>query len=162
MIRDVLLCGNQSKNGYSIPPSAFGSEARVKRLYEGVPIYFDHGDVAKKGPFSRSSSSIAGVIRNVRLVDGKPRGDIEPMDSEQGRLLASTIKASPRNHGLSHVARYDIDRKAKVVKSVEEVFSVDVVINPATTKTFRENVSCENRMTHEFDTADALGNLVMV
>lgn len=139
LIQGVLLCGNKSKNGYDIPPVAFGSEQRVKDLYDNTPVYFNHIAGNVRHPLARDCAGVCGVVRNARLINGRPYGDIEPYDSEQGRHLRNVIRSQPKNYGLSHIARYRFEKNKKSVAAIEEVFSVDVVLNPATTKSFRES-----------------------
>ncbi|WP_145034143.1 hypothetical protein [Caulifigura coniformis] len=146
-IRNCLLCGLTSKNGRTIPAPAFGGAGRAKSLYEGVHVYLNH-DI--EAGISRRVQELAGIVENVRLDSlGRPRGDIRLNENKAGdelrQLAAFAAKAekagSPLKHvGMSHVARYTfsaLDRT--VVQSVDEVFSVDVVIRPATTKSFSES-----------------------
>jgi len=145
VLRGVVLCGNRSLNGYDIPESAFGGEAKAKSLYDGVHVYIDHDP--ERGP-SRRVEELAGVVTNVRMERGKPKGDIvlgsgNAADVHRNLVTFSkTVQASGaslRQVGLSHVARYSMDYRKTRVESVDEVFSVDVVIRPATTKSFSES-----------------------
>lgn len=133
VIRNVLLCGNKSKNGYSIPPSAFGDEENTKRLYEGIPVFLGHDTK------SRSPAEMAGEVRNVRKVDGRPRGDIYTKNCPYGETLRNFINdGSFKNLGMSHSAYYTFNAEQTSVKSIDRVISVDCVVYPATTKTFSE------------------------
>lgn len=149
LIRDVLLCGNVSKNGREIPPSAFKSEAHVKKLYEGKHVFFNHLSPEKfRGTYeqqklvatTRNVQELAGFITNVRFENGKPRADIQTAGAYLGEQLRDLVSARVPNVGLSHVAAYRTSRKGEklLVESVEDVATVDVVISPATTSTFRE------------------------
>ncbi|OAI53934.1 hypothetical protein AYO47_03875 [Planctomyces sp. SCGC AG-212-M04] len=136
----MLLAGETSLNGYSIPESAFaGKEAE---LYTSANVFLDHGD-----GLSRGTRELAGVVTNVRKKEGRPRADILVADTSAGqelkKLYAFTRKAEAagvkvKNLGLSHVARYEMAADRKSVKAVTAVESVDVVIRPATTKGFHE------------------------
>ena len=155
LLKDVLLCGNQSKNGYNIPSRAFGSESNTKALYEGKPVFFNHA------PGSNGVLDTAGVVVNVRLKDGKPRGDLETADWEMGQKLikilnSKKIQESGLKLGMSHVARYRFDDDRTSVEEVVEVLSVDVVHNPATTKTFKEHKTEESPMAEKPDAVDLL------
>ncbi|QDT54791.1 hypothetical protein Pan44_28290 [Caulifigura coniformis] len=146
-IRNVLLCGLQSLNGRSIPASAFGGAERAKALYEGVHVYLNHDMDAG---ISRRVESLAGIVESV-TVDGlgRPRGDIRLNGNKAGEELRALFEFSQKAEkhgarlkdvGFSHVAVYTfsaLDRT--VVQSVDQVFSVDVVIRPATTKSFSES-----------------------
>jgi hypothetical protein len=89
--------------------------------------------------------SLAGLVANPRLVDGKPRGDIVLNDNQAGNELRSVVKLAAkaqgklRNVGLSHVANYRFAPDRKAVESVLSVFSVDLVIGPATTSSLYES-----------------------
>jgi len=153
-IRNVLLCGTTSRNGYDIPPSAFGDYERVRSLYEGRPVYANHPDAeAVRGSRSshnvlakRSIQDLAGKIVNVRLEGGRPRGDIETRGCPQGPLVLGLASADIRGVGLSHVAFYSLRESASKpsVEIVKEVVSVDVVCGPATTNTFHESTKKGN------------------
>jgi hypothetical protein len=136
VIRGVLLCGNRSKNGYEIPPSAFGGESGVKWLYEGKLVFMDHNS---DKPLDRSTRDLAGVVRDVALKFGKPRANIDTEGYPAGEALLALAKRRPRGVGLSHVAGYRRSRDKKTVEAITEVFSVDVVIRPATTDSFFES-----------------------
>jgi hypothetical protein len=146
LIRGVLLCGETSLNGRQIPTPAFGGPENVKRLYENVHVYLNH-DI-ENGP-SRRVEELAAVVVNARLVRGRPFGDLLLSDSHAGKELRSLYEfskkaeksgASLKNLGISHVARYTFSSHGTgVVQSVDEVLSCDVVVRPATTKSFHES-----------------------
>jgi hypothetical protein len=148
LIRNVLLCGNESGNGYSIPAEAFGDVQRARELYEGRPVFLDHNDTPTR-PLDRSVREIAGAVRNVTLREGKPYGDIEPTDDDEGRKLRSIVKLKAVRLGMSHTAAYKLNREKKRVERVGEVFTVDVVVNPATTRSFFERVGDEDEVKDE-------------
>lgn len=138
VIKDVLLCGNTSRNGYGIPARAFGAESNAKGLYEGKMIFFNHNP---DRPLHRNvMTDLAGVVRNVRLRDGKPRGDIDTRFAPAGKTLweLSQIRPQPKGLGLSHVAEYRFAESMEEVDEVAQVVSVDVVMTPATTNTLYE------------------------
>lgn len=145
-IKNLILCGLTSKNGRTIPAAAFGGAERAKTLYQGVHVYLNH-DI-ENGP-SRKVQELAGIVENVTVDSlGRPRGDIRLNGNKAGDELRELFQfaqkavkhgARLKDVGMSHVARYTFtsyDRS--VVQSVDEVFSVDVVIRPATTKSFSE------------------------
>lgn len=135
LIKNVLLCGESSKNGYTYPPACFRNDEHVKKLYESVPVYIDHS----QNPTGRSVRDLAGVIRNPRMVNGRPYGDIELESSVNcGVDLGKLAQKRLRGLGLSHVAACTMEKGKKAVALVEQVISVDVVMSPATTITFFE------------------------
>lgn len=133
-VRNVLLCGNQSRNGYAIPESAFGRGAST--LYEGKPVYLDHSPAGTE--HNRSVRDLVGHVVGVRMEGGRPRGDIHVLDTESGNLFLSLAKEKRRGLGMSHVAMYKFNKGRTSVEAIEDVISVDVVCGPATTKTFTE------------------------
>lgn len=135
VLENVLLCGNESANGYAIPSEAFGGSDGAKRLYENVHVYLDHDT---KNPANRKISELAGMITGVEMVDGRPRGRIQTINNEAGRMLRELYAMKIPNVGLSHAAIYEFDKSRKIVRSIKRVLSVDVVTRPATTKTFVE------------------------
>ncbi|MCC7421633.1 MAG: hypothetical protein IT428_15225 [Planctomycetaceae bacterium] len=137
IVRGVALCGRTSKNGYSFAETAWGDQSRAKSLYEGRPVFIDHTKDASKA-FERSSRDLAGNVENVTLRGGRPFGDIRTLPTDAGKLLSAMAKAKPPNVGMSHVAAYRFSENRKVVESIEEVASVDLVVFPATTKSFTE------------------------
>lgn len=140
IIKNVPLCGNVSKNGYKIPSTAFKD---VKALYEGKPVCINHSTQAVKG---RGLEELAGFVRNARMHEGRPWGDIHTEGCAKRALLLDAAKAHLPNVGLSHTARYRWGNRAKEsVAEVEEVFTVDAVLFPATTKNFQERDSSEEQ-----------------
>ncbi len=135
LVRNVLLCGNKSRNGYVIPESSFKRGAQA--LYEGKPVFIDHSE----NPINRRVRDLVGHVQNVRMENGRPRGDIDCLETESGNLLLSLAKKPRKGLGMSHVARYQFNKGRTQVESVEEIVSVDVVVSPATTNTFSENTN---------------------
>lgn len=143
LIRNVLLCGNKSRNGYAIPERAWKD---AKALYEGKSVFIDHN---METPTARSVRDLAGHVENVRMADGRPRGDIRCLPNSNGDSVLVLAESKHRGLGMSHVARYKFSKDRTTVESVDEVFSVDVVCGPATTNTFTENENGEKRMADE-------------
>jgi hypothetical protein len=142
VIKNVLLCGNLSKNGYPIPPSAFGDDSKTKALYENKLVFVNHlKDPSKSSVMNRSIEDSAGYIRNVRKVNGKPYGDIYTEGMPKGEMVLNLAANKVPGVGMSHCGSYRWNKNTELgtyVESVEEIFTVDVVMNPATTKTFFE------------------------
>jgi len=135
VIKNVLLCGNESKNGYKYPPACFKDQNHVVSLYEGKAVCIDHSDK----PLNRKIRDVAGFIQNVRLVEGKPYGDIAIESAiDCGVDLLTLAKNKRKNIGVSHVAMCKMSKDRQTVECIEQVVTVDVVFSPATTKTFFE------------------------
>lgn len=134
VICDVLICGSESANGRDYLPAAFGTG----KQYEGRPVYANHGR-------ERKVEDKLGWFANVRVQDGKPRGDFHALKTHPlyDRLMESAER-NPALFGFSHVATCKTRRGAngrEAVESVETVESVDLVADPATTKGFYEGTA---------------------
>lgn len=138
VIKNVALCGNQSRNGYQIPPSAFGDESNARSLYEGRHVYLSNHPSNLAESHRRPVELLAGYVRNVKLVNGRPRGDIIAEGLPRGRDLLSLVKARVPDVGLSHIAAYAYDRTGKIVEKIQHVLALDVVTHPATVSSFSE------------------------
>ncbi|MEM1060985.1 MAG: hypothetical protein AAF532_02850 [Planctomycetota bacterium] len=134
LISDVALAGLRSRNGYVYAADAL--QAAVP-LYEGKPVFLDHGERVGR-PRERSARDLAGHIRNARFVGGRLRGDVATLETEAGRTLLALADGDVDGVGMSHVVLADRDAGGETVTSIREVVSVDAVVFPATTSTFRE------------------------
>ena len=162
LIEGLCLCGNASGHGYVIPPSAFGED--VNALYRGSAVFVNHTSERHEESISkRDMTTAAGVVVSAEMKDGKPYGVIDTTDMPHGQLLRAMVRAQ-REHdlkhiGLSQVALYKFDRnQRKTVDKVHEVFSVDLVFFPATTRTFFESMATKPSQDEE-DTMDAAKEL---
>lgn len=134
-VRNIALAGRDSRNGYQYSREAL---TEAVQLYEHKPVFLDHAERLTK-PFERSTRDLVGSIVNTRYEGDRIRGDIRILDTEAGRTFMALAEAEQTPVGMSHVvlARRSSDRKQ--VESIEEVVSVDAVMYPATTQTFRES-----------------------
>lgn len=132
-IDNVLVCGFSSENGRSY--SADVLRKAVSR-YEGKVVNCDHG---KEATIDRR----LGWLTNVRPgADGRPRATFNVLKTHP--MADRVFEAAERNpslFGLSHVAfcQSKMVRGVEVIESIEEVESVDLVANPATTKGLHES-----------------------
>ena len=133
IIRGVKIIGNKSVNGRRYPPKVL---RQATHKYEGSKVYLNHPD-AKDGMFDRPFGDWVGVVRNVRSKSDGLYGDIHLR--QKGEHFESILEAAEsfsECFGLSHVA----DCKSKFRDGVEEIseiieiFSVDLVTDPATTE----------------------------
>jgi len=138
VIEGVLLCGGTSANRRRYRREAFAGD-RIKR-YEGRPVYIDHGPASG----TRGYRDQVGWVEKPRLRgDGMPVGDIalKPTHPDTPSILFDA-EHRPANCGMSHVAHCKTGRSAdgwEDVDEVVEVESVDVVVDPATTRGLFEN-----------------------
>jgi|GEM_PF-1182228 len=136
LVRNVALAGLQSRNGYRYTELALQSGVS---LYEQRPVFLDHGD-QKQRPLDRSTRDLVGTILNPRYAQGRIHGDIHVLETESGDMFLKLVESNTPGVGMSHVVLARRSDDGKSVEQIVEVVSVDVVINPATTSTFREAV----------------------
>lgn len=150
IIPGVLLCGPESKNGRKYRPESFGGVDKVAEAYEGKPVYYNHENDQQRAR-NRDVQQIAGVVKSARWVEGKGVvGSIHVLDENERLMKLYRLRA--KGIGMSHTVMAEVDSKSKVAR-VQEVISVDVVVNPATTQTFVEQeISMEDSLATELST----------
>lgn len=135
VVPGVKLLGLTSRNGRRYSESAVRKAAG---LYEGTSVYLNH---CKPGQ-TRDVRDLAGNIRNVQFLEGRGLfGDVHYLKGDpSGEKLALLAEGNLRNVGMSHDADGTVKRRGSenVVEEITEVNSVDVVHNPATTRSFKE------------------------
>ena len=130
VIRDVLICGTQSKNGYQYGPRSFGDGSQ----YEKRPVYLNHP--GRDG--GRRIEDKIGWFENVSTTSGRPRGDFHLLKSHPA--ANQILEGAERNAGLfgfSHIAMCSRSGRPEDegrIESVDEVESIDLVAEPATTQ----------------------------
>ncbi len=144
MILDkVKICGLTSKNKREYPIHVL---QEAMDLYEGEPVYLDHTESSK----NRKYIERVGHINN-------------PIMKEDG--LYATLTLNPHHHlaesiwydfsqntkkiGISQVV--DAEMSGQKVTKIKEVKSVDIVNNPATTYSLREEVNELVKLKEEVD-----------
>lgn len=136
LVRNVALTGPDSKNGYRYADSALREAAP---LYNHKPVFLDHAADRMK-PRDRSTRDLVGNIVNPRYEDGRIRGDIQVLDTDSGRTFLALANTNLQGVGMSHVVLAQRSTDGTIVEAIRDVVCVDAVINPATTRTFRESV----------------------
>lgn len=137
VIRGVKILGLQSRNGRQYLPEAL---AKAVPLYEGAKVNVNH---PKGSPLSpRDYQDRIGVIRGAAL---KPNeglfGDLhfnpKHVLAEQ---LAWDAEHAPENVGFSHNVQARTSRRddCLLVEEITRVQSVDLVADPATTRSLYE------------------------
>jgi len=110
-------------------------------LYEGRPVYIDHDLTG--GP--RRFADKFGRVVNVRYADGNGlRGDLRYNPAHpMAEVFAGWLEHDPNGVGFSHSAYGKVRREdgVDVVYELEEVESVDLVAEPATTKGIHESMN---------------------
>lgn len=140
-IRNVALAGTHSKNGYRYADAALRMAAP---LYENVPVFLDH-PASTRRPRERSTRDLAGHVAGVGYEDGRLRGDVRTLDTEAGRTLLALAESGGPGVGMSHVVLAERSADGATVERIVEVISVDAVVFPATTQSFRESTHDDGR-----------------
>lgn len=157
IIKGVKIIGFNSQNGRRYLPEAL---KEAVPLYEGIKVNIDHPE---KGPTQqRSSHDRFGKFINVRFVESEGiYGDLLYLKNHP--LADSVCEAAEREEmndvfGMSHNAQGEgtVDKNdIFVVSRITEVRHVDLVADPATTKSLTESQSPS-----EQETEEAAGNRV--
>ncbi len=134
LVRNVALTGLISKNGYRYAPDAL---RQAVSLYEHKPVFLDHAPDGSR-PQVRSTRDLVGTIVSPRFEQGRIRGDIRTLDTESGRLFLTLTASNAPGLGMSHVVLAERTTDEGDVTRIHDVISVDAVVFPATTTTFRE------------------------
>lgn len=136
LVRNVALAGRESRNGYMYSESAL---REAVGLYERKPVFLDHA-TDRGRPQERSTRDLVGSIVNVRYEEGRIRGDIRVLETESGETFLALVESDTPGVGMSHVVLAERAADGLTVERIRDVISVDAVVGPATTRTFRESV----------------------
>lgn len=136
LVRNVALTSQHSKNGYQYTTEALQAAAP---LYDSKPVFLDHAPDRLR-PQERSTRDLVGSIINPRFEQGRIRGDIRVVETASGETFLKLLDLNTPGVGMSHVVRARRSSEKNMVEEIVEVISVDVVVNPATTSTFRESI----------------------
>lgn len=149
VIRSVKLCGPSSQNGNDYSRASFGDLAQ----YEGRHAYLNHSK-------DRRAEDKVGWFENVTLgPDGMPRGDFHLLTSHPaaGPILEAAER-NPSLFGFSHVALCKTKRGPngrQAVEAVERVESIDLVAEPATTKSLFEGKAVTTTLREVLESAES-------
>jgi hypothetical protein len=127
------LLGNKSLNNreYSDPVIAEGIGN-----YDGAKVYLNHPR-GRDGALERDFNDWVGVVESPRARKGGGFGNVR-FRKEHARFkeICEAIENFPTHFGFSHVADIDSEMRGGVehVTKIGEVFSVDLVTDPASTQ----------------------------
>lgn len=135
VIKNVAIISKESKNNRIYSDEALND---VIELAEGAKSFADH---PVKGMI-RSVKMLIGKLTNAHKVDGKGYADFEILENHKNWIFP-IAKQMPEVAGMSIIARGKIspekdERGREVVESVSELKSIDLVSEPATTKSLFE------------------------
>lgn len=139
IIRGVKVLGLVSENGRRYTPGAVKAAAK---LYENVRVNVDHPEKDAEQP--RSAYDRLGKLVNIRYVEGEGLyGDLEIlMTHPMAKRICEAAERMPDAFGLSHNAQGEGEEDKGgvfVVSKIVEVRHVDLVADPATTKSLSES-----------------------
>lgn len=157
LVRNVALAGPASKNGYRYAEAALREGAP---LYDRKPVFLDHAADSRR-PQERSTRDLVGSVIQPRFEGGRIRGDIQVLDTEAGQTFLSLVESDAPGVGMSHVVLAERGSDGTIVERIHDVISVDAVIGPATTTTFRESIEegASDGETADVESADLAGLL---
>jgi hypothetical protein len=133
VIRGVKILGRESRNGRVYTEQAMKDAVG---LYEGCEVNIDHPAV-EEATNERSMRDGIGRIVNARFEEDGVYGDLEYLETHDlASMLIERAERMPQSFGLSHNAEGSAKQEDDklVVESLTEVYSVDVVRNPATNR----------------------------
>ena len=144
VIQNVALLGAASLNNRVYTRQAMADAAK---LYSGVPVYVNHpteSEMLDRGGV-RSVLDLAGRVLNPRLVGTQVRGDIQVLEREPTKSLFLAIaEQMPGIAGMSHRASGSThmdESGTEVVDSIDHVFAVELVTEPATVAGLFESIT---------------------
>ncbi|MEE9472361.1 MAG: hypothetical protein V3V82_00070, partial [Acidimicrobiia bacterium] len=137
VLRGVRVLGPSSINGRTYTKAAV--EGAAER-YNNQPVFFDHPSEADQ---VRGVGDKAGWLEGVHSDQhGGLTGDFHYFQSDPriGKIIEAAER-SPEQFGLSHNVEADCRREGDgvVVEAITAVRSVDIVTNPASTKSLFEH-----------------------
>jgi hypothetical protein len=145
VIYGARILGRKSINNreYTLP-----AVEKARPMYEGRNVNLDHP--SRTDPDSeRPVAARFGWLENVRVVDGGLVGDLQYLKTHpQADSIAEAAERNPKLFGLSHNAEGKTSRKngTTIVEEITSVRSVDIVSDPATTKSLFESQSEDKPM----------------
>ena len=142
IIRGVKLLGLSSKNNRRYSEQAL-AKAHDAKIYEGATVYVDH---PQRGGASRSYRDRFARIENVTKKNTGLFGDLvfNPRHPLAEQIVWDAVHRT-EGVGLSHniVAGCRSEKGGEIIEEITKVHSVDLVDNPATTRSLFENAQCE-------------------
>jgi hypothetical protein len=136
IIYGVRILGPVSRNKRKYTPAAI---SRAKPLYEGKAVNANH---ERRTDATRPIEDVVGWLRNVREENGGLTGDLHLLKSDpRAEKICEAAERNPTLFGLSHDAdgKWVMRDGYQIVEEIERVRSVDIVSDPATTRSLFES-----------------------
>lgn len=154
VIHGVRVLGPSSLNGRQYSSQAIQKAAS---LYENRPVNVDHSGSQDGG--QRRVSDRFGWLKNVRFANAGLEADLHFLKSHpQAESVVEAAERNPALFGLSHNADGRMTRNGSqyIVEEIVGVRSVDLVADPATTKSLFESLQLKEESMDPLD-APAVG-----
>lgn len=138
IIHGVRILGPSSLNGRKYTPEAI---QKAMGLYENRPVNVDHP--GPKDNNQRRVSDRFGWIKNIKYQNNGLDGELHYLKSHpQAEAVIEAAERNPALFGLSHNADGRMVRRGSeyLVEEIVGVRSVDLVADPATTKSLFESL----------------------
>ena len=142
VIRDVRILGPSSLNGRQYSKQAVQN---ARELYEGKVVNFDHPH-RDMPDAERSVADRAGWLEDVHFKDGGLTGDLHILKADpRAEKICEAAERRPELFGLSHNVEGKTRREngKTLVEEILRVRSVDVVSDPASTRSLFESIERE-------------------
>lgn len=133
VIAGVKVLGRESSNGRTYSDRAL---ADASKLYESVKVNIDHPDKSHPNA-ERKFIEGFGELRNCRIDKDGVFADLHYVKAHpHAAVFAEAAERFPKQFGLSHNADGDETNRGgkRIVESISQVRSVDVVGRPATNR----------------------------
>src|SRR5262245_27090751 len=139
IITGVKVLGSQSRNKRIYPPALL---AQRYAAYEGAQVYADHDYAQLRHGKTRPLADWGGVLRVARHQGNAIMADLHCLkETPAGRIILEAARTCSDRFGLSPMHLIEAEKGADGVETVTailEVWSVDAVTRPATTRTLFE------------------------
>lgn len=135
VIYGVKVLGLESENNRRYPAPAL---KRACQLYEGAKVNIDH---PSRPEDQRSAYDRFGRLFNVRAEADGLYADLEYLKSHpMAERITESAERMPDAFGLSpnHACKYHLEGGTTIIDEITEVRHVDLVADPATTKSLSE------------------------
>lgn len=132
VVSDIKILGANSRNQRRYTHDAM--QEAVPR-YEGTKVFLNH-PTPERLDHDRDFRDWVGVLKGVRFAGGELRGNLHlRRESKHYSEILEAAEHFPESFGMSHVADGDSNwvNGVEIVESITHVFSVDLVMEPATT-----------------------------
>lgn len=144
LIKGVALLGGTARGkgkDYSYPVRTMETAVRAGK-YDNCRCFINHPTDGEVQTGRRDLMNLAGVCKNVRVEEGKIKGDVQVLPDQFGDKFFNIAKLMPEAASCSHIA----DGKLKsengnvFVEEIKDVLSVDLVVQGATTENVFESL----------------------